>query len=100
MFETLCPHCNKILLLAHRKGLIFNPFILCVYCGKKVQTNKTFRDINSGSLGLCTFFVGKYFFPSVSSITIFCVGIILIVVFQSVFDIFYSLESAEDDFDF
>ncbi len=100
MFEVRCPHCQKILKLAHRKGLIFSPFILCVYCMKKIQTNKTFRYVNSGMLGFFTFLVGKSFFPNVSPMIILCMGITLIVFFQGIFNLFYSLESAEDDFDF
>jgi uncharacterized membrane protein HdeD (DUF308 family) len=51
-------------------------------------------------LGIFTYSVGGAFFPDVSKMLILCLGLTFIVCFQGVFDIFFTLESAEDDFDF
>jgi hypothetical protein len=100
MLKVQCPHCKKLLSLVQRKGLVFLPFITCVHCHKKVQSNKRFRDVNSAMLGIFTYSVGGAFFPDVSKMLILCLGLTFIVCFQGVFDIFFTLESAEDDFDF
>jgi|GEM_PF-5734733 len=100
MLEVKCPHCKKNISLMQRKGLVFLSFITCIYCHKKVQSNKLFRDINSGSLGISIYFVGESFFPDVSKMLVLCMGLTFIVCFQGILDIFFTLESAEDDFDF
>lgn len=99
MFEVRCPHCHQKISILQRKGLVFLPFICCVYCHKKVQSNKIFRDINSATIGICTYAVGVTFFPDVSKMLILCLGLTFIVCFQGVFDVFFTLESAEDDFE-
>lgn len=100
MFEVRCPHCNQKISLKQRRWLILKPFIYCIYCNKKVQSNKMFRDINSGMLGIFAFLAGKHIFPEVSAMLILCLGLTFIVCFQGIFDVFFTLESAEDDFDF
>lgn len=100
MFGVQCSHCKNALSLSQRKGLIYRPFIFCFYCNKKVQSNKSFRDVNSATLGIFTYAVGVTFFPDVSKMLILCLGLTFIVCFQGMFDIFFTLESAEDDFNF
>lgn len=100
MFDVCCPHCKKKISLMQRKGLVFLPFITCIHCHKKVQSNKLFRDINSGMLGILIYSVGDSFFPDISKMLVLCLGLTFIVCCQGFFDIFFTLESAEDDFDF
>jgi phage FluMu protein Com len=99
MLEVQCPHCKKLLSLRQRKGLIIQSSIHCIYCNRLVRIRLNSIYLNSWFLGTILG-IAMYLFLKSSLPLIICTSLFVGFVFQRFIDIFYSLESAEDDFDF
>ena len=96
MLDVNCPHCHKVLTLTNRKGLLFGPSISCIHCYRLVKVKEESGIVNSWFLGTFLGISMKFFFD-VNIQTIIVVTLVVVFGFQRFMDIFYSLESAEDD---
>lgn len=99
MLDVQCPYCQKALSLGQRKGLILRPAIPCIHCGGMVRVKQNIVYLNSGLLGTMLG-INSQLFLKLSLDLIICIGLFAIFFLQPFIDILYSLEPAEDDFDF
>lgn len=99
MFDVQCPHCKKTLTIRQRKGLIIQPSIRCIFCHKSIKISENATFLNSWFLGTILGISMQLFLNS-SLPFIICTALFVCFFLQPFIDIFYSLEPAEDDFDF
>lgn len=97
MFKVSCPHCNKMLNLHHRKQLILQSAINCIYCNRLVKVKEKSSYANSWFIG-ALLGISMSIFLEFDIQTIIVVTLVVVFIFQRFIDIFYSLESAEEDF--
>jgi thioredoxin-related protein len=99
MFEVQCPHCKKLLSLRQRKGLVLHSSIPCVYCNRLVRVRLNAVYLNSWFLGTFTGIAMTLILKS-SLPFVICTALFVAFFLQGFIDIFYSLESDENDFYF
>lgn len=99
MFDVQCPHCKKGLTITQRKGLIIQPSIRCAFCHKSIKIREKAALLNSWFLGTILGIMMQVFWQ-MSLDLIICTVLFVVFFIQPFIDIFYSLEPAEDDFDF
>lgn len=91
-----CPHCKASLSLFQRRWITLKPVIECHFCNGLVSVKKVSGYINSAVLGVAAS-IASDFFPYIDMSIKFIVAIFLIILLQGFLDIFYSLESAEEE---
>lgn len=95
MLRQNCPCCKNQISFLERLVLIYRFYGTCKYCGKDYLPNKNAMIISSAVLGTISGITGAAFLK-LDTFTLFIFCTFIVVLFQRLINIFYTLEAVDD----